>query len=175
MHDTILTVPMTAAHWEQVRQIYLEGIASRMATFETEAPSWKTWDAGHLDSCRYAACQGRRILGWAALSAVSSRWVYRGVAEVSVYVRSDCAGQGVGSILMQALIAGSEAAGFWTLQSVVFPENEASLRLHANHGFRVVGRRQRIAQLQGRWHDTILMERRSSVVGCIAESPVAET
>jgi phosphinothricin acetyltransferase len=151
--------------WPQVRAIYQEGIATGHATFETAAPDWEHWDAGHLPASRLVARSGEKILGWAALSAVSRRQVYAGVAEVSVYVAADARGQGIGDRLMADLIAASEAGGIWTLQSSIFPENQASVTLHLKHGFREVGRRQRIAKLHGRWRDTVLLERRSRIVG----------
>lgn len=157
--------PLTAAHWEQVRAIYLEGIATGLATFETDVPSWERWDAGHLACCRLVAHEGGQVKGWAALSAVSTRRVYAGVAETSVYVRQRCRGEGLGRALLAALVNASERNGIWMLQASIFAENEASIGLHGSCGFRVVGRRERIACLQGRWRDTILMERRSRVVG----------
>lgn len=156
---------MRPGDWPQVRAIYQEGIATRQATFETAAPDWESWDAGHLPGCRIVARDGETILGWAALSAVSRRRVYAGVAEVSVYVAGSARGQGIGNLLMAALIAGSEQDGFWTLQASIFPENRASVGLHFKHGFREVGRRERIARLDGRWRDTVVLERRSRIVG----------
>ncbi len=157
--------PMTAEHWEQVRAIYLEGIATRQATFETDAPTWEAWDAAHLREPRLVARGVDEILGWAALSPVSSRCVYGGVAEVSVYVCEGGRGRGVGRALLEALIGESEREGIWTLQAGVFPENAASVKLHLRCGFREVGRRERVAKLKGRWRDTILLERRSTVAG----------
>ena len=151
--------------WEQVRAIYLEGIATGHATFETEAPSWERWDAGHLRQPRLAARGGGEILGWAALSPVSKRRAYAGVAEVSVYVGGGGRGRGVGRALLEALVGESETCGIWTLQAGVFPENAASVRLHLRCGFREVGRRERIGRLHGVWRDTLLFERRSKVVG----------
>ncbi|MGH9935579.1 MAG: GNAT family N-acetyltransferase, partial [Blastocatellia bacterium] len=129
------------------------------------APSWDAWDAGHLPHSRLAAVQGEELLGWAALSPVSNRCVYAGVAEVSVYVAAPARGRGVGAALMRALIEASERHGVWTLQSSVFPENHASIALHLNHGFRELGRREHVAQLHGVWRDTVLLERRSRAVG----------
>jgi phosphinothricin acetyltransferase len=162
---TFSITPFTAADWEQVRAIYLEGIATGDATFETEAPTWEAWDAAHLPECRLAARDGERILGWAALSLVSRRKVYRGVAEASVYVAAASRGNGVGRALLEALIAESERLGIWTLQGATFPENVASLKLQQSCGFRIVGRRERIGCLNGKWRDTVLTERRSRVVG----------
>lgn len=156
---------MRAEDWEQVRAVYLEGIATGHATFETDAPSWERWDAGHLRQPRLAARGGGEVLGWAALSPVSNRRAYAGVAEVSVYVGESGRGRGVGRALLEALIGESEMMGIWTLQAGVFPENAASVRLHLRCGFRRVGRRERIGRLNGVWRDTLLFERRSKVVG----------
>ena len=152
-------------HWQQARAIYAEGIATGLATFETNVPSWESWDAGHLSCCRLIAQEGETIKGWAALSAVSSRRAYAGVAEVSVYVGERYRGEGVGRALLEALVRDSERSGIWMLQASIFALNDASVRLHARCGFRVVGKRERIARLNGRWLDTVLMERRSRVVG----------
>jgi len=150
--------------WPAVRSIYLEGIMTGNATFETEAPSWEEWDASHLGFARLVARKDNKIIGWAALSAVSRREVYSGVAEVSVYVAHDSRGKGVGRALLGQLIAESEPNGIWTLQASVFPENVATIALHQACGFREVGRRERISKLHGRWRDTILLERRSARV-----------
>ncbi len=159
-------LPLTAAHWPEVRAIYEQGIATGTATFATEAPGWEAWDGSHLPHSRLVAADAAgRVLGWGALSPVSSRCVYAGVAEVSLYVAAGARGQGVGRQLLAALVAGAEQNGLWTLQAGIFPENTPSLRLHAGAGFRTVGRRERIGQLHGRWHDTLLLERRSAVVG----------
>lgn len=155
---------LAPADWPAVRAIFLEGIATGQATFETEAPEWEAWDAGHHAACRLVARAGEAIVGWAALSPVSARRVYSGVAEVSVYVAASARGRGVGHALLEALVETSERNGFWTLQSAVFPENEASLAVHLGCGFREVGRRERIAQLHGAWRDVLLLERRSGVV-----------
>src|SRR4051794_33294843 len=146
---------MTAADWPQVRAIYLEGIATGNATFETDAPSWEAWDAGHLTVGRLVARGDGRVLGWAALSPVSKRACYAGVAEASVYVGASARGRGVGRALLVRLIEESEAAGIWTLQGAAFAENAASLRLQSACGFRVVGRRERIGRLGGVWRDTV--------------------
>jgi phosphinothricin acetyltransferase len=156
---------MQAADWDQVRAIYAEGIATRNATFEEAPPAWESWDAGHRPSCRLVARSGGEVVGWAALSRPSARSVYAGVAEVSIYIAEKARGQGVGRGLLAELIRGSEAEGIWTLQAGVFPENSASLRLHQAAGFREVGRRERIGRMNGRWRDTVLLERRSSVAG----------
>jgi L-amino acid N-acyltransferase YncA len=157
--------PLRREHWEQARAIYLEGIATGFATFETEAPAWERWDAAHLACCRLVAHEGERVKGWAALSQVSARSVYRGVAETSVYVGQQSRGEGIGRALLEALVEASENHGIWMLQASIFAENGASVALHGKCGFRLVGRRERIASLRGRWRDTILMERRSLLVG----------
>jgi L-amino acid N-acyltransferase YncA len=151
--------------WPQVKAIYVEGIMTGMATFETSAPDWEKWNANHRPDCRSVARFNGAIVGWAALSRVSSRAVYSGVAEVSIYVASGARGQGVGKALLRKLIEDSERAGIWTLQAGIFPENTSSIALHKSVGFREVGRRERIGQLVGVWRDTVFLERRSSVVG----------
>jgi len=157
--------PIAAGDWPAVRDIYLEGIATADATFETSAPDWETWDAKHPPCCRLLARTGEEVLGWAALSGVSARAVYAGVAEVSVYVAARARGRGVGSLLLRALVAASEENGIWTLQAGIFPENRASIAVHERAGFRVVGTRERIGCMDGRWRDTVLMERQSAAVG----------
>ena len=156
---------MLPVHWPTVAAIYKEGIDTGIATFETKVPSWENWDKAHLDVCRFVSLIDEKICGWAALSPVSSRCVYGGVAEVSVYVSSECQGFGVGKLLMKRLIEESEKEGYWTLQSGIFPENSVSLNLHASLGFRKIGFRERIAKMNGVWIDNILMEKRSAVVG----------
>jgi phosphinothricin acetyltransferase len=163
--------PMREDDWTQVRAIYLEGIATGHATFETSAPTWEHWNASHLRDSRIVARSGdgvksgNVVKGWAALSPVSSRCVYAGVAEVSVYIGARDRGEGVGKALLEALIEASEAAGIWTLQAGVFPENVGSVRLHERCGFREVGRRERIGKMNNVWRDTLLLERRSGIVG----------
>ncbi len=156
---------MVASDWPDVSAIYLEGIATGNATFETLAPTWEQWDRTHLPVGRLVARNGRTIAGWVALSRVSQRSCYAGVAEMSVYVATWARGQGVGDALMKAAIKASEDAGIWTLQGVVFPENKASLRLCEGNGFRVVGYHERIGKRDGIWRDTVLVERRSKAVG----------
>ncbi len=149
---------MTPADWPDVARIYAEGMATGQATFNTEVPTWDEWDASHVPAPRLVAVDGERVTGWAALSPISRRAVYAGVAEVSVYVADGARGRGTGRALLTSLIARAELAGFWTLQSSIFPENAASVALHTRLGFRVVGRRDRIAQRLGVWRDTVLLE-----------------
>lgn len=156
--------PMIPADWEQVCAIYEDGIATGLGTFETKAPSWEEWDAARLSHSRLVA-RDEGMLGWAALSPVSKRICYRGVAEVGIYVAAVARGRGIGRALLCALIESSEAHGIWTLQGATIAENEASLALQARCGFRVVGRRERIGKLANVWRDTILTERRSTKVG----------
>lgn len=152
--------------WPEVRSIYAEGIATGHATFELEPPSWEQFDTGKLADPRLVAVnESGQVLGWAVLSPVSSRCVYGGVGEVSVYVAASARRRGVGSRLLAELIDRSEAVGLWMLQAGIFPENEATLTLHKKAGFREVGRRERIGKMDGRWRDTLLLERRSPVVG----------
>jgi L-amino acid N-acyltransferase YncA len=151
--------------WERVRAIYLEGLATGQASFETEAPSWADWDAAHLVHSRMAARAGGRVVAWAALSPMSRRRCYAGVAEVSIYVGAAARGRGIGRRLLGELVASSERHGIWTLFGSTFPENAASLRAQAACGFRVLGRRERIARHHGVWRDTVITERRSRVVG----------
>jgi L-amino acid N-acyltransferase YncA len=157
--------PLEPGDWPSVRAIYLEGIATGNATFESEAPEWQEWDSRHLPDLRIVAEVDGTVAGWAALSPVSSRCVYAGVAELSVYIASAMRGKGVGKALLAAVIAGSEAKGIWTLQSGIFPENMASLALHQKFGFRILGTRERIGKMDGRWRDVALLERRSAVAG----------
>jgi phosphinothricin acetyltransferase len=151
---------MTPEDWAAVEVIYAEGIATRQATFETETPTWAAFDAGRMREHRLVAVDESRVVGWAALSPTSTRDCYSGVAEHSVYVSTEARGKGVGRVLMEALLRSADGGGIWTIQTSVFPENNASIALHERVGFRVVGRRERIAQLDGQWRDTILLERR---------------
>ncbi len=151
--------------WEAVQTIYQEGIATGNATFETNVPEWKAWHKRHLPACRLVARAKNQVVGWAALSPVSNRDVYSGVAEVSIYVAASAGGLGIGQALLRALIEASEYAGIWTLQAGIFPKNVASIALHKTCGFREVGHRERIGQMNGVWRDVVLMERRSQVVG----------
>lgn len=156
---------MTAADWPSVAAIYEEGLNTGQASFQSEAPTWEEWNAEHLETCRLVAISGKEIRGWAALSPVSDRCVYGGVAEVSVYVGAPFRGKGIGRMLLQELIRESEANGLWTLQAGIFPENIGSLRIHEQCGFRHIGRRERIGQMNGVWRDTLLLERRSAIIG----------
>jgi L-amino acid N-acyltransferase YncA len=149
---------------ESVLDIYRMGLNTRNATFETKVPSWHEWDSRHLVHSRLVAEENGIVVGWAALSPFSARKVYRGVAEVSIYVSSDFRGKNIGSRLMKQIIETSELNGIWTLFSSVFPENEATMKLHLKFGFRIIGKREKIAQLNGKWRDTILLERRSSKI-----------
>ncbi|WP_310210977.1 N-acetyltransferase family protein [Paenarthrobacter nitroguajacolicus] len=160
---------MSPSDWPTVREIFSEGIASGHATFEPAAPDWEQFDATRLKDHRLVAEIAGRVLGWTAVSPVSSRAAYSGVVEHSIYVAGEARGLGVGKSLLRALIASTEKAGIWTIQASVFPENAASLRLHAAEGFAVVGRRSRIGRMpngprKGHWRDTVLIERRSSTI-----------
>jgi phosphinothricin acetyltransferase len=156
---------LRAEDWDAVRAIYREGIATGDATFETDVPAWGEWDKSHLRAYRFVARVGDRVVGWIALSPVSSRCVYAGVAEVSVYVAASARGKGIGKALLRRAIEESERQGIWTLQAGIFPENVASIALHRACGFRQVGRRERLGQINGVWRDVVLMERRSPIVG----------
>ncbi len=156
---------MLPQHWQAVKTIYEEGIATGNATFQTTAPSWQEWDESHLKTCRIIATEDNEILGWAALTPVSSRCVYAGVAEVSVYVAANARGKNIGSLLLKELINQSEQNGIWTLQSGIFPENKASITIHEKNGFKIVGYRERIGKMGNVWRDNIALERRSSTVG----------
>ena len=161
---------MTPVDWEQVRLIYLEGIDTGNATFESEAPNWDSWNLSHIKECRLVAKAGKTIAGWAALSQVSGRCVYSGVAEVSIYVADKCRRLGIGGQLLASLIKSSEKIGIWTLEAGIFPENKNSIRLHRRNGFIEVGRREKLSKMtygphKGIWRDVVLMERRSKSVG----------
>ena len=151
--------------WERVRSIYLDGIATGQATFEATAPSWAQWNDGHLPGPRLVAVSGETIVGWAALSHVSTRRVYSGVAEVSVYIAEEARGKSLGKMLLEELVKESEECGIWTLQAGIFPENLRSIALHKSCGFREVGTRERIGKQKGVWRDTMLLERRSMRIG----------
>jgi L-amino acid N-acyltransferase YncA len=149
----------------RVLEIYKMGLETRNATFETNVPSWDDWDSDHLNHSRFVYTENEEILGWVALSPVSKRSAYKGVAEVSIYIDTNILGKGIGSQLMEEAIASSEKHGIWTLYSSIFPENTASLKLHEKFKFRIIGTRERIAQTDGKWRDTILLERRSTKTG----------
>jgi len=151
--------------WPAVKEIYQEGIDTGNATFETEAPGWKEWNNTHLRYCRLVAKTAGQIVGWVALSPVSERCTYQGVAEVSLYVIPSARGQGVGKTLLKAVIKESEHVGIWTLQAGTFPENVASLALQKSYGFREVGTREKIGCMNGQWRDVVLTERRSKIAG----------
>ena len=159
---TFAVEKMKDEDWPMVQSIYREGIAMGNATFETDTPEWDVWDKSHLRDCRLVAKSKGQVIGWAALSPVSTRRVYSGVAEVSLYVKSSARDIGVGKALLRALIEESEQAGIWTLQGMTFPENAASIALQKSCGFREVGYRERIGQINSFWRDVILMERRTS-------------
>lgn len=156
--------PITIDHYPEVVRIYQEGIATGIATFETSAPTWEVWDLSHLPYGRIIASCDDQVLGWAALSPTSHRHVYRGVAEVSIYVGQNARGIGVGTFLLQSLIEISEQYDIWTLQSGVFPENKVSIAMHERCGFRVIGYKEKIGKLRDTWHDNVLLERRSKLV-----------
>jgi phosphinothricin acetyltransferase len=162
--------PMNPEDWDEVRAIYEEGIATGNATFEPAVPEWEKWDSAHVAEPRLVVRVNGQVAAWAALSRVSARKVYAGVAELTIYVGEKFRGKGVGDALLGALVDASEKAGFWTLQGGIFPENTASIELHKKHGFRVLGIREKIGKmafgkLQGKWRDVALMERRSRVAG----------
>jgi len=165
MNKETVIEPMQPHYWSQVREIYLQGIATGNATFEISAPSFAVWDKKHFPFARLVARRGDTIAGWAALSPVSERCCYAGVGDLSVYVAADSRGAGLGRKLLQALIEESERNGIWTLQAGIFPENAASLAVHAGCDFRVVGRRERIGKMKDTWRDVLLLERRSTIVG----------
>jgi L-amino acid N-acyltransferase YncA len=156
---------LTFTDWPQVQAIYESGIATGHATFEMQSPDWENWDKNRLPFCRLVACEDKKVWAWAALSPVSSRAVYSGVAEVSIYICAESRGKGIGNILLEDLITESENNGIWTLQAGIFPENKASIKLHQGAGFRIIGYREKIGKMHGLWRDTVQLERRSTVVG----------
>ena len=157
-------IPLLPEHWSDVKEIYENGLATGNASFQTSAPTWEEWDTAHLKHSRLVSILNSQVVGWAALTPVSGRCVYAGVAEVSVYVHPDSRGLGIGKDLLQELIIESESNGIWTLQAGIFPENIPSLRIHEKTGFRQVGFREKIGQMNGKWRDTVLLERRSKTV-----------
>jgi L-amino acid N-acyltransferase YncA len=152
-------------NFHQVAEIYKQGLDTGIATFQNDIPDWENWDKNHLPNCRIAAFEGNEMAGWAAITPVSSRCVYAGVGEVSIYIAANFRGKGVGEFLLNQLIKESEQAGLWTLQSGIFAENIGSIKLHQKCGFRQIGYREKIGQKDGVWKDTIFMERRSKIVG----------
>lgn len=156
---------MTSIDCTRILEIYKMGLATKNATFETKVPSWADWDKKHHKHSRFVYTNNNTILGWAALTPVSSRKVYEGVTEVSIYVDTSYLGKGIGSKLMNVLVKSSEEFGIWTLYSSIFPENTATIKLHKKNGFRVIGTREKIAQLDNKWRDTIILERRSKKIG----------
>ncbi len=152
-------------HWPDVREIYRQGLEGRNATFETEVPDYASWVKKFHSHLLWVAVENNQVIGWAGLQPVSVRKVYEGVVEVTIYIHNDSAGKGVGTALMKHLISESEKAGIWTLYASIFPENTASIRLHVSNGFREIGYREKIAQLDGKWGNTVLFERRSKIVG----------
>jgi len=165
MDNNVRIEPMRPEHGAAVLAIYEAGIATGNASFETQTPDWPTWDSKHLPDHRFVALENNTVRGWIAASPTSDRCVYAGVVEESIYIEPLARGRGIGVRLMETLIASTEAAGIWTLQSGVFPENEASLKLHTRCGFRVVGVRERLGQYDGRWRDVLFLERRSTATG----------
>jgi len=161
---TLSIEQMTETDWPEVRLIYEQGIATGQATFDTEAPDWRSWNSNHMQECRLVAREKNQVIGWAALSPVSGRCVYGGVAEVSVYVAGELRGQGVGTALLQSLVTASEESGLWTLEAGIFPENLASITMHEKCGFERVGLRKRLGRLNGVWRDVLLLERRSELI-----------
>ncbi|OPC74795.1 GNAT family N-acetyltransferase [Elizabethkingia miricola] len=157
--------PITKDNFSQVVEIYKQGLATNIATFQNDLPQWEEWDKGHLDFCRISIYKNKKMLGWTALTPVSSRCVYAGVAEVSVYTAQDERGKGIGTLLLNELIKQSETNGIWTLQSGIFSENQSSIKLHEKCGFRMVGYREKIGKKNGIWKDNVLMEHRSKNIG----------
>lgn len=162
---TMQIIPFTSLHWEAVKKIYEEGIATGNATFQQEAPDWNTWNLSHAEKPRLVCMVDDTVAGWAAITPVSGRCVYAGVGEVSVYVGASARGKGIGKKLLEALIEQSELENFWTLQAGIFPENHASIAIHQQTGFRIIGIREKIGKMNGVWRDTVLLERRSLKTG----------
>lgn len=161
----VLLDKMDENSWLDVARIFKLGIATKNATFETQVPDWISWDRVHRKDCRLIAKVDGKIVGWAALSDVSDRCVYSGVAEVSIYVDTEYLGQGIGDKLLKSLIKESESAGIWTLQAGIFPENENSIKLHKKNGFRIIGIREKLGKMDNKWRDVVLLERRSKMKG----------
>jgi len=157
--------PLTENHWPDVKAIYLSGVATGNANFSFTEPEWPGWDKAHVSSCRFVVTEKNKVLGWAALTAINDQCVFAGVAEVSIYIAENARGKGIGKQLLRALIDESEKNNFWTLEARIFPENLASVKIHEENGFRIIGSRERIGKLNGVWRDTLLLERRSVKVG----------
>jgi len=163
MNTKIEITPFDHTNWPSIAKIYKEGIDTQMATFETQIPAWEVWDNSHLKSCRLKAVFEDTLVGWAALSPTSKREVYKGVAEVSIYITSSHRNLGIGSLLLSQLIKESEIQGFWTLQASIFSQNKSSIALHKSQGFREIGYREKIAKLNDIWYDNTILERRSNL------------
>lgn len=163
--EAVRIKPMQQKHWDQVKKIYESGIATGIATFETTAPTWDKWNAGHFTFARLVAIHHNEVVGWAALSPVSNRCVYDGVAEVSIYLADTYKGKGIGKMLLKNLITISESNNIWTLQAGIFTENTPSIKLHESVGFRVIGYREKIGKLKDTWKDNYVLEKRSKIVG----------
>ncbi len=158
-------IQLKPEHWDDVKRIYEEGIRTRNATFETRSPSWEEWDKKHHDSLRFVSVEDGKVTGWAALIPTSTREVYSGVMEVSIYIAEGHRGKGAGKALFDVLISESENNNIWSLLSVLFPENTASIKLHEKVGFRIIGVREKMGKMDGVWRDNIMMERRSKIAG----------
>ena len=158
-------VPISKDNYNQVVEIYEEGLATKLATFETQIPNWDEWDKKFLPLCRIALVLKDEVLGWASLTAVSKRSVYCGVAEVTIYIKSSHQQKGLGKLLLDELITQSEQHGIWSLQASIFRGNDVSIRLHEKCGFRILGYKEKIAKRDGIWHDTFILERRSKIIG----------
>ena len=158
-------ISMQSHHWDEVAGIYAAGLATGNASFQSDIPSWEEWDHAHVVNSRLVAIENEKVLGWAALTAVSGRCVYAGVGETSIYVSADARGRGIGKKLLDALINESERHNFWTLQAGIFPENAASIKIHEGCGFRIIGRREKLGKMKGVWRDVLLLERRSAITG----------
>ena len=165
--NSISILPLENLHWQPVKSIYEQGLTTGVATFETESPSWEEWDSSHVKIGRLIAIENNRVVGWIALSPVSSRCIYGGVAEISVYIHENHRGKGIGKLLLAEVIRVSEDNGYWTLQAGIMPANVGSVKLHESLGFRTVGYREKISKIKGVWQDNLILERRSKVVGVI--------